>query len=72
MNVLRQQLIADGTLTEDEAKAIDQAVKDEAEASAKFAEESPYAPRSEIQTDVYWEYDNDSEGKLKGTYFFND
>lgn len=72
VNVLRQQLIAEGTLTEDEAKAIDAAVKEEAEASAKFAEDSPYAPRSEIQTDVYWEYDNDSEGKLKGTYFFND
>lgn len=72
VNVLRQQLLADGTLTEDEAKAIDQAAKDEAEASSKFAEESPQPPRSEIQTDVYWEYDNDTEGKLKGTYFFND
>ena len=54
------------------AKQIDQEKKDEAEASAKFADESPVAPRSEIQTDVYWEVDNDTEGKLKGTYFFND
>ena len=72
VNVIKQQLLADGTLTEDEAKRIDQEKKEEAEASAKFAEDSPVAPRSEIQTDVYWEVDNDTEGKLKGTYFFND
>lgn len=72
VNVLKQQLLKDGTLTEDLAKKIDQDKKNEAEASAKFAEDSPYAPRSEITTDVYWEVDNDTEGKLKGTYFFND
>ena len=72
LNVVKQHLLFDGTLTEELAKKIDQEKKDEAEASAKFADESPVAPRSEIQTDVYWEVDNDSEGKLKGTYFFND
>ncbi|MGB0744085.1 MAG: pyruvate dehydrogenase (acetyl-transferring) E1 component subunit alpha [Opitutales bacterium] len=72
INVLKQQLLKDGTLTEELAKQIDQEKKDEAEAAAKFADESPVAPRSEIQTDVYWEVDNDTEGKLKGTYFFND
>jgi pyruvate dehydrogenase E1 component alpha subunit len=72
VNVIKRQLLADGTLTEDEAKRIDQEKKDEAEASAKFAEDSPVAPRSEIQTDVYWEVDNDTEGNLKGRYFFND
>jgi pyruvate dehydrogenase E1 component alpha subunit len=53
INVLKRQLLADGTLTEDLAKEIDQEKKKEAEASAVFAEESPVAPRSEIQTDVY-------------------
>ena len=72
INVLKTQLLADGTLTEDLAKEIDKEKKAEAEASAVFAEESPVAPREEIQTDVYWEVDNDTEGKLKGTYFFND
>ncbi|WP_269523901.1 pyruvate dehydrogenase (acetyl-transferring) E1 component subunit alpha [Coraliomargarita parva] len=72
LNLFKAQLLKDGTLTEDLAKEIDQAKKNEAEESAKFAEESPVAPRSEIQTDVYWEVDNDSEGKLKGTHFFND
>lgn len=72
INVLRQQLLNDGTLTEDLAKQIDKEKKDEAEAATQFADESPVAPREEIQTDVYWEVDNDTEGKLKGTYFFND
>ena len=72
INVLKSHLIDDGTLTEDLAKEIDREKKDEAEAAARFAEESPYAPREEIRKDVYWEVDNDTENKLKGTYFFND
>ncbi len=72
VSVVRKQLIDQGILTEELAKKIDQEKKNEAEASANFAEESPVAPRSEIQTDVYWEVDNDTENKLKGTYFFND
>jgi len=47
-------------------------MKVEADASAKFAEESPYPPKSEITKDVYWTVDNDSDQQLKGTYFFND
>ncbi|ADE55194.1 pyruvate dehydrogenase (acetyl-transferring) E1 component subunit alpha [Coraliomargarita akajimensis] len=72
INVLKAQLLADGTLTEELVKEINAEKKAEADASAKFADESPVAPREEIQTDVYWEVDNDTEGKLKGTYFFND
>ena len=72
INILQSQLIEEGTLTETLVKEIDREKKDEAEASAEFAEESPYAPREEIQSDVYWEVDNDTEKKLKGTYFFND
>lgn len=72
INILKRYLIDDGTLTEDQAKKIDREKKDEAEAAAQFAEESPVAPREEIQKDVYWEVDNDRENKLKGAYFFND
>lgn len=72
INVLRKKLIADKTLTEAKAKEIDQEKKVEADASAKFAEESPYPPRSEITTDVYWTVDNDTDNQLKGTHFFND
>ncbi|MFP4165830.1 MAG: pyruvate dehydrogenase (acetyl-transferring) E1 component subunit alpha [Opitutales bacterium] len=72
VNVLKQQLIKDKVLTDGEAKEIDQEQKQAADAAAKFAEESPYPPRSEITTDVYSEVDNDTEGALKGTHFFND
>ncbi|NBB80774.1 MAG: pyruvate dehydrogenase (acetyl-transferring) E1 component subunit alpha [Verrucomicrobia bacterium] len=72
VNVTKEQLISGGILSEEAAKKIDQEKKDEAETAAEFADESPVAPRSEITTDVYWEVDNDTEGKLKGTYFFND
>ena len=72
INVLKQQLIAQKVLTDEEAKTIDSEMKEEAEAAAKFADESPVAPLEDITADVYWEVDNDHEGKLKGTYFFND
>lgn len=72
INVLKAQLLAEGSLSEEDAGKINQEVKAEADAAAKFAEQSPVAPRSEIQTDVYWEVDNDASNSLKGTYFFND
>tara|TARA_B110000003_G_scaffold39763_1_gene36535 strand:+ start:2232 stop:3311 length:1080 start_codon:yes stop_codon:yes gene_type:complete len=72
VNLVRHKLIAEGVLTEAEAKQIDREKKAEAEAAAKFAEDSPTPPKTELQTDVYWEVDNDSEQKLKGNYFFND
>lgn len=72
INVLKSHLIDEGILTEELAKKIDREKKDEAENAAHFAEESPYAPHEEIQKDVYWEVDNDSDSKLKGAYFFND
>ena len=72
VNIFRNQLIKEKVLTEAEAKEIDQSKKMEAESASKFAEESPYPPKSEITTDVYWEVDNDKNNKLKGTYFFND
>lgn len=72
INVLKEQLISDGSLTDEQAKEINLELKAQAEAAAKFADESPVAPRSEIQTDVYWEVDNDTDKALKGTYFFND
>ena len=72
VNLVRHKLIAEGILTEAEAKQIDREKKAEADAAAKFAEDSPNPPKSELQTDVYWEVDNDSTQALKGTHFFND
>lgn len=72
VNVLKNHLIQNDSLTEDEAKKIDREEKERADAACRFADESPDPPREEITVDVYSTIDNDTEGKLKGTYFFND
>lgn len=46
-------LIKEKVITEADFEKIDHAAKDEAEASATFAEESPFPPPSDILTDVY-------------------
>lgn len=70
--IMRDKLIKDGYLTEDEAKAIDKEAFAEAEASGVFAEESPFPDPSEIFDDVYWEVDNNTEAGSTGRHFFND
>jgi pyruvate dehydrogenase E1 component alpha subunit len=49
----KAELLKSKVLTEAEINTIDAAAKEEAEASAVFAEESPFPPPSEIMTDVY-------------------
>jgi len=49
----KAKLIKQKVISEEEYEAMNQAAKDEAEASAKFADESPFPPPSEIMTDVY-------------------
>ncbi|MFC7337385.1 pyruvate dehydrogenase (acetyl-transferring) E1 component subunit alpha [Haloferula chungangensis] len=72
INLWRQKLIAEGVLTEDSAKEIDDAAKEEAAASVKFAEESPAPTIESIMDDVYWESDNNTEASKIGRHFFND
>jgi pyruvate dehydrogenase E1 component alpha subunit len=72
INLFQAKLIAQGVLTEDEAKAIDKAAKDEAEVSAKFAEESPFPTQESIRENVYWETDNPDGRTSRGRIFFND
>ncbi|PWU07072.1 MAG: pyruvate dehydrogenase (acetyl-transferring) E1 component subunit alpha, partial [Verrucomicrobia bacterium] len=48
----------EGILSESMMEAIDVKAKEEAEESAKFAEESPYPPVEDILKDIYWEEDN--------------
>ncbi|MEM1084052.1 MAG: pyruvate dehydrogenase (acetyl-transferring) E1 component subunit alpha [Verrucomicrobiota bacterium] len=72
INVWRQLLINEGVLTEDSAKEIDNAAKQEAAASIEFAESSPAPTADEIMDDVYWESDNDTEASKIGRHFFND
>ncbi len=71
VQIWREILIAEGVLSEEKANKIDQEAKDEANAAAKFAEESPYPTVDDIMTDVYEEVDSGSEAGRTGTHFFN-
>jgi pyruvate dehydrogenase E1 component alpha subunit len=66
-----KQLINEGVITEAEAEQIDGEAKEEANKAVQFAEESPFPEESDIQKDVYWEVDNQTEASQQGTYFFN-
>jgi len=70
INLFRNQLVLEGHLTEAKATEIDKMAKDEAEASAEFAQASPFPEPEELMDDVYWETDNPEEKKSAGTMFF--
>ncbi len=72
INVFRDRLIAEGILTEEAFEQITDSAKAEAEASAQFADESPYPPESSITEDVYYEVDRQTEAGRTGKHFFND
>jgi pyruvate dehydrogenase E1 component alpha subunit len=70
--VFERKLIAEGVLTDELAKKINDLAKIEATASAKFADESPAPTIADISTDVYWETDNNTPASKIGRHFFND
>ena len=72
LNLLRADLLADGTFDEPAANKIDEEARAEADASATFADESPFPPAEEIFRDVYWETDNPDKRTSQGKMFFND
>ncbi len=72
ITVFERKLLAEAVLTDDLVKSINQSAKDEAAASAKFADESPAPTIADISTDVYWETDNQTEASKIGHHFFND
>jgi len=72
VSVWKATLIAEGVFTAAEAKAIDKAAQKEAEASAEFADSSPYPEPESIFEDVYWEVDNKTTAGSTGRHFFND
>ena len=51
-------------------KEIDLKAKGDADASADFADASPYPEPSELMDDVYWETDNPDKKTSQGTMFF--
>ena len=71
ITVYTNRLIHESILTAEQAKEIDKTAKAEAEASVKFAEESPYPEPSSITEDVYYEVDNKTAAGTTGTHFFS-
>ena len=70
LNLFREKLIKEGNITEDQIKSIDNRAKGDADASAEFADASPYPDPSELMDDIYWETDNPEEKTSQGTMFF--
>jgi pyruvate dehydrogenase E1 component alpha subunit len=71
IHLYHEALLAEGVLDEAKAAQIDTEARAEAEASANFAEASPFPTIEEITQDVYWEEDNPSEKKSQGRIFFD-
>lgn len=69
--LFENQLKQEGILNEEIIKSIDKDAREEAELSAKFADESPYPPPSAIFDHVYWESDHPEQRTSTGTLFFN-
>ncbi len=72
LRLWQKKMIDEGVLTEAEAEKIERAAKSEAEAAAKFADESPFPTEADIFTNVYYEVDNQTESGKRGKHFFND
>jgi len=72
INLLRADLLADGTLDVATAEKIDEEARAEADTAAKFADESPFPPPEEIFRYVYWETDHPEQRTSHGRLFFND
>ena len=72
LNLFRADLIADGTMDEAVAEKVDEEARAEADAAAKFADESPFPPPEEMFRDVYWEVDHPDQRTSQGKLFFND
>jgi len=72
INLYLEDLVADGILDRDRAAEIDKAAREEADASARYADESPFPPPEDIFSDVYWETDHPDQRTSQGRLFFND
>ncbi len=70
IHVFRNKLVAEGLLNDEMIENINKLAKEEADASVKFAEESPAPTIADISTDVYWETDNQTEASKIGHHFF--
>lgn len=72
LRLWKRRLIDEGVLDETTAGELDTAAKREAEAAARFADESAFPDESELFADIYFEVDHQSESGRRGRHFFND
>ncbi|HAE11319.1 MAG TPA: pyruvate dehydrogenase (acetyl-transferring) E1 component subunit alpha, partial [Opitutae bacterium] len=70
INLFKDRLLAEGVIDAEAALEMDRKAKDEAEASAEFAQASPYPDPEELMEDVYWETDDPGGRTSEGTIFF--
>ena len=72
IQLFKKRLIEETVLTEAQFEEISDAAKAEAEAAARFAEESPVPTDANIFEDVYFEVDRQTEAGRTGKHFFHD
>ena len=70
LNLFRDKLLKEGCITDKQIKEIDGKAKGDADASAEFADASPFPDPMELMDDIYWETDNPAEKTSSGTMFF--
>lgn len=72
IRLFKKRLIQEGVITEEKYEELESAAREEAQASARFADESPLPAESSITEDVYYEVDRGTEAGRTGRHFFND
>ena len=69
--LFEKELLNEGVLTAERVEAINAAAMEEAEAAAKFAEDSPEPTVADITKHIYWEEDNRGPATTsRGTIIF--
>jgi len=71
INVFRKTLSDEGVVDEEGVKTIEKEAKEEANAAAKFADDSDFPTMESITEDVYWETDHPDQRQSEGRMFFH-
>jgi pyruvate dehydrogenase E1 component alpha subunit len=71
INVFRKTLIDEEIVDDEKVKEIEKNAKEEANAAAKFADESEFPSVESITENVYWEIDNPDQRTSEGRMFFH-
>ena len=72
IQIFKARLIEEKLISEEQYEAIEAEAAAEANASAKFALESPHPTVESVFEDVYFEVDRQTEAGRTGRFFFND